>query len=187
MVDLDEVMVSTNEVLLHEFNRLTGKQLTLADWTKYDICSLYNITAADYYRIFDEAEVALRAAPRRNSISGIEALMAQNILPIFVTARRTTGHDPVRTVQWLKQHNIPDDHLHIIGGSCKGQYLANLQQSFDFIGAVDDSLYNVSSIIQCVPDIPVFLMDCPHNREHTPSCNYMRVSCMHDVLTHLNR
>ncbi len=182
MVDLDEVMVSTNLILLPEFNRITGKQYTIDDWTDYDICSLYGITAADYYKAFDDVEAALHAQPKQNSLSGIQMLISNGITPVFITARRTTGLDPKRTAEWLTRYGVSTDNLHIIGSQCKGEYMLSLSNMYHFVGAVDDCLYNIAGIRKHMPSVPLFLMDCPHNRETTELADeYIRVSCMVEV------
>lgn len=163
IIDLDEVVCSTNELLLPAFNYAFNKDFTLDDWVNYDICSLYDMTPEQYYHLFDKFNVALSAPPCEGALEAIDILLSNGIQPVYVTARRPV-EDGDRTLKWFDRYKLDKTNLHIVGHVDKGQYARNVLGNRKVLGAFDDSNYNAVKFHNAFPSSTIGLVDRPHNR-----------------------
>lgn len=165
MIDLDEVMCDTNELLLPIFNHTFGQNFTPSDWKVYDICSLYDITAEQYYELFDKFNLAATAPPCVGALEAVDILISNSITPVFVTARRPTV-DAIPTLKWFNRHRVDVNHLHLIGHQNKAEFVKRqyTDKGFRLLAAYDDNSWNILTFHNMFSQSTLGLIDRPHNQ-----------------------
>lgn len=165
MIDLDEVVCDTNELLLPIFNHTFHKKFEISDWNQYDICSLYGITAEQYYDMFDTFNLASNAPPCVGALEAIDILISNSITPIFVTARRPLV-DTAPTLKWFERHRVDASNLHVIGHHSKAHFMRDhyISKGYTLLGAYDDNIWNMLDFHDNFPNAVLGLIDRPHNQ-----------------------
>ena len=174
-VDIDNVLAIAEEEVQRIYYELTG---TVWPWKFY--ASAGGLDRSDCNRqliehIFDYFHE--RSIPTLSVMPGARSALhrlRQQFRIVIITARRPQARP--QTIEWLHQHDLPFDELHLTGEK------TTVTQGLAF--AVDDHPDHVQEYVS--QGIHVFLMDQPWN-QGVPACGVTRVMNWEQVLQALPR
>ncbi|NLY78612.1 MAG: hypothetical protein GX072_01530 [Lysinibacillus sp.] len=168
-IDIDGT-VTTPDTLIPHINKQYKTNIVLDDVIEYDFLSAFPhpVDRNEFARWFKENE------PFLYSVSQI-AKDAQKILRTwhkkyelyYISARDTNVFDI--TKQWFEQHEVPYDHIELIGSHDKIEAAKKYRVEAFFEDKHDNAVMLAEEL-----QIPVLLFDTPYNRKATPN-NVIRV------------
>ena len=152
-VDIDNVVASAEQEVQRIFHELTGEP-----WPSEMYASAGGLDRSDWdreliERIFDYFhERSIPTLPMVPSARGVLQRLQTDYRIVLITARRPMARR--QTLDWLHEHGIPFDELHLTG--------EKTEASNGIVLAVDDHPDHVNEYL--ARGIRVFLMDQPWNR-----------------------
>ena len=174
-IDIDGTVTSPSTLIPH-INKQYNTNITLEDVREYDFLSAfpYPVDRKAFHHWFKTNE------PYLYSVSEI-ADNARDILTkwkktyelFYISARGENVLDI--TYNWFKEHDVPYDHIELIGSHNK--IMAAKQHDIEvFFEDKHDNAVEIAEELK----IPVVLFDTPYNRFATPS-NVIRVYNWHEA------
>lgn len=168
-IDIDGT-VTTPDTLIPYINKQYNTNIVLDDVIEYDFLSAFPhpVDRGEFARWFKENE------PFLYSVSKI-AQDAQQILRnwhkkyelYYISARDTNVFDI--TKDWFEQHQVPYDHIELIGSHDKIETAKKYEVEAFFEDKHDNAVMLAEEL-----QIPVLLFDTPYNRKAIPN-NVIRV------------
>lgn len=168
-IDIDGT-VTTPDTLIPHINKQYNTNIVLDDVIEYDFLSAFPnpVDRNEFARWFKENE------PYLYSVSKI-ANDAQQILNnwhkqyelYYISARDLHLYDV--TKKWFEQHQVPYDHIELIGSHDKLEAAKKYRVDVFFEDKHDNAVILAEEL-----QIPVLLFDTPYNRKVIPS-NVIRV------------
>ncbi|MED3660712.1 hypothetical protein NST62_05325 [Ureibacillus sp. FSL K6-8385] len=168
-IDIDGTVTAPDTLIPH-INKQYKTNIVLDDVVEYDFLSAFPhpVDRKEFARWFKENE------PYLYSVSQI-AKDAQSILKnwhkqyelYYISARDNTLYDI--TKRWFEQHQVPYDHIELIGSHDKLEAAKKHRIEVFFEDKHDNAVELAEEL-----KIPVLLFDTPYNRKAIPS-NVIRV------------
>ena len=162
-IDIDGTVTCPSTLIPH-INKQYNLSITLNDVVEYDFLSAFPspVDRNEFNAWFKENE------PTMYKVSDLAA-HAKNILQsweskfelYYISARGKNVYDV--TYNWFKEHNIPYDHIELIGSHDK----IEMARRYNVEAFFEDKHDNAVMIAEEL-DIPVILFDTPYNRLPVP-------------------
>lgn len=180
-IDIDGTVTAPDTLIPH-INKKYNTTIVLDDVVEYDFLSAfpYPVDRNEFARWFKENEAFMY------SVSDL-AKDAQKILRdwhkkyelYYISARDLDVYDI--TKNWFHQHNVPYDHIELIGSHDKLSAAKKHQVEVFFEDKHDNAVILAEEL-----KIPVILFDTPYNRKPIPS-NVVRVNNWVEANQWINR
>lgn len=165
IVDIDDTVAALVPHLVNVLNKLTGKSLTVNDWTSYDTWDVYGVDQKQYFDLCESEQILSKVSPIPFAQETIDSLYRNEYEIVYLTARAWHNNAYDITMDWLCKHKFKVDQLHILPlHQSKSEYIkANFNLPVDLI--VDDNVKHVRGFIENNIAKSVFLIDGPWNRD----------------------
>lgn len=169
-IDIDGT-VTTPDTLLPHINKAYNVNLQLKDVVEYSFLSAfpYPVDPQQFQQWFSENEEEMYRVsdlyPQADKV--LQKWQSQFEL-YYISARDQALFDV--TQQWFEQHQVPYDHIELIGSHNKLAVAKNLQVEAFFEDKHDNAVMLAEEL-----KIPVVLFDTPYNRDAVPN-QVIRVS-----------
>ncbi|AOM82619.1 5' nucleotidase, NT5C type [Salisediminibacterium beveridgei] len=168
-IDIDGTVTDPSSFIPH-LNKHFNKTLTLEDIQDYDLSIALNVTEKEFWTWMSKHE------PQMYQLS-FPAYDAERVLSTwqhqfelyYISARPAHVRD--LTVNWFAKHQIPYDHIELLGQHNKLKAVKDHQLNAFF----EDKHDNAVTIAEDC-NIPVILMDTPYNRKPVPDQVYRAYS-----------
>ncbi len=168
-IDIDGTVTCPSTLIPH-INKQYNLSITLNDVVEYDFLSAFPSPVdrnefnewfkANESAMYEVSELAAHAKPILQSWESKFELY-------YISARGKNVYDI--THNWFKEHNIPFDHIELIGSHDKVE-IAKKHKVEVFFEDKHDNAVMIAEELR----IPVILFDTPYNRQTVPS-NVIRV------------
>ena len=168
-IDIDGTVTCPSTLIPH-INKQYNLSITLNDVVEYDFLSAFPFPVdrnefnewfkANESSMYEESEIAANAKSILQSWESKFELY-------YISARGKNVYDI--TYNWFNEHNIPFDHIELIGSHDK----IEIAKQFNVDAFFEDKHDNAVMIAEEL-DIPVILFDTPYNRLPAPK-NVIRV------------
>jgi len=168
-IDIDGTVTCPSTLIPH-INKQYNLSITLNDVVEYDFLSAFPFPVdrnefnewfkANESSMYEESEIAANAKSILQSWESKFELY-------YISARGKNVYDI--TYNWFNEHNIPFDHIELIGSHDK----IEIAKQFNVEAFFEDKHDNAVMIAEEL-DIPVILFDTPYNRLLAPK-NVIRV------------
>jgi uncharacterized protein len=160
-LDIDGTITCPSSFIPY-INKSFNKNLTLNDLTEYELHPQLNITKDEFWEWMNKHEETIY---RDSPIAQFFDIVYKDWLDhhfIFISARREQFLEV--TQEWLNKHDIPYNHVELIGSHHKVEAVKKLQCDIFF----EDKHDNACDIAeQC--GIPVILFGTPYNNKPVPN------------------
>lgn len=150
-------------------NKQFNLNITLDDIKTYDFTALVDVTPEEFGKWISSAEGKVYAnSPLATGVKPILKQWQQDHELYYISARHERHLQ--LTKNWFTQHNIPYNHIELIGSHHK----IEMVQRYDLDIFFEDKHDNAVAISEeC--NIPVILFNAPYNQEPIPE-NVIRVN-----------
>lgn len=154
-VDLDGVTADLFKDMIKILNKKTGKNLTMADVTQYDVTGLWGIGRQTLEESFAEVDwVNLDLLP--GAAQNLQALKRLDYELHILTYRVWKKGIHRETIDWVKKHEIPFDSIHFSKDKLP------LARSLGLDVMIEDAPHYAEEFNQA--RIPLILMNRPYNQ-----------------------
>lgn len=166
IIDIDDTICDLVPYLVQVCNKLTGRQLTIADWHSYGVYEMYGISQDTYLQMCEQDQILSKAEPTLLAKETIDRLIKRGYKIILLTARGWHTDAYTLTVDWLMKHNFNYDELHVVPlDKCKSDYIKeNIAEKVDLI--IDDSPTHIKAFVEDNIARAICLIDQPWNKNH---------------------
>lgn len=162
LVDVDGVLAQSH-LLIEALNLGTGLDVTLDQWTSFDLTQFYPITPDRMCDLWREHDVIRRMQPVVGAREAMEALQLEYYVHI-VTSRAWHPQGHAHTKDWLESHGLVHDTLTVLPlGEEKSTVYRSLAPRFEAF--FDDALHNLKDAAASGLVVRPILIDQPWNRE----------------------
>ena len=160
-IDIDGTVTCPTSLLPH-INKRFGSNLTLDDIKEYDLTKAFDVDPVQFGNWYKEAEELIyQTSPAQQYAKEILTNWQKNYELFYISAR---GQNVLEcTTAWFREHQIPFDHVELIGTHHK----IETAKKFSVDAFFEDKHDNAVGIHEEL-DIPVFLFDTPYNRNPIP-------------------
>ena len=185
--DLDGVLVDLIPGLCKMCERLTGLSVSPEEWIAYD----YFIRLGISYEEFVHGHVTdnvLETAILYSGVTEIIATLQQRGFKIaIITARGSHPEGEAITRATLHTAGITVDHLLLVAmDETKVMAMKALQQHGVVVGYIDDYPEHLHALQAATPEIELFLMDRPWNKQDTTFSRLSSVEHFAQLINNLN-
>lgn len=167
-IDIDGTVTCPTALLPH-INERFRTNLTLDDIKEYDLTKALDVDPAEFGEWYKKTEELIyRTSPAHQYAQQVLSDWKKQFELYYISARGENVLDC--TTDWFHRHQIPFDHVELIGT----HYKIETAKKFNVDAFFEDKHDNAVGISEEL-DIPVFLFDTPYNRAPVPK-QVIRVS-----------
>lgn len=112
--DLDDVLANLRDPIQAALTKSFGKDIHHRDWDRYDLADIYNVPLGEIIDAFLEHEILDHAVPEAGAQEAMAAARAAGHRVAVLTARGWHPNGTVLTRQWLGDHGLLPDELHVV-------------------------------------------------------------------------
>ena len=177
ILDIDDTIADLKSLLCKEINEHTGENIPCDEWKSFYITNIYKtIDLPTFYDIIIKNKVLERIKPYDSTKSTMDMLYNLGYNLVLISSRSYHPNAYELTENWLNEHKLPFDHLHISGDIKKSEFANRYQH---VILSVDDNLDNNEDYRKHSNNESVLLMDQPWNRLNK---DYPRINRIDEIL-----
>ncbi len=185
IIDIDDTILDLAPSLVRVFNNLTGKNLTVKDWTSYSVYELYGISREDYLAACTKENILHTAEPVTLAKEIIDRIKNKGYHIKFLTARGWHKDAHNITENWLINNGIYFDELHVVPfNKSKADYTIENWPNTMFDAIIDDNAHHIQDFIDKKLALQVFLINQPWNKQYK-KLDIFRIDHIVRVLRHL--
>lgn len=172
-IDIDGT-VTTQEFMVPYINHYFKTNITLDDFTEYNLLNVLPIDPDEFQKWFLATELEMYTNPpvQKFAQETLQKWYPQATLN-YITARQDNSLDV--TNHWFKEQQLPIDTLSIVGNTSKVAAAKNHQVELFF----EDKYENAIQLHEELK-IPIILFDAPYNRLTLPK-DVIRVQTWQDA------
>lgn len=160
-LDIDGT-VTCPETFIPYLNKHFNKNFKLADITQYELTPLLNITEEQFWQWMNDHEPIIYANAKIAS-SFLDVINEWKNDHHFTYISARGNHYLQITQEWFKKHQIPYNHIELIGQHDKLNAIKKHNVDI-FFEDKHDNACNIAE--EC--NIPVILLDTPYNQDTIP-------------------
>lgn len=166
ILDLDDVLANLRESLYQVMHRVTRIDKHWRDWTHYDLREHYQVDNAFLDDVLMRERALESCQPEPGAAAMTQALAELGCELVIITARGWHPQAHELTQDWLKQHGMRHDHLHVtqLGGNKLDVLTATTTPADSILLAVDDHPNNLQRYRQA--GIPTLMPSMPWNAQY---------------------
>lgn len=163
-IDLDDVIGPLSAVLCPALNKLSGIELSISDWRRYDIYNHYGLSYDQFIECIISNQLLANMPICTTAVDAIKAIRASGHLAVVMTSRGYHPGADVITRNWFERKGaVIDDLIIVPDGMSKGE-AARLYYPDGFEVMIDDHAANLDSISDHGMAQSTVLIDRPWNR-----------------------
>lgn len=160
-IDIDGT-VTTQEFMIPYINSYFKMNVTLADFTEYNLLNVLPIEADQFSNWFEATEIEMyKNPPLQKNAMQILKKWYPNAMLNYITARQNNSLEV--TKNWFSHTQLPIDSLNIVGNASK--VISAKEHLVDLF--FEDKLENALQLHEELK-IPVVLFDAPYNQQPLP-------------------
>ena len=162
--DLDGVLAESHHGMAQAMAIETGRPVDWRDWHRYDFFNHAGVSSERFLNLIVEHRVLEQAPPAPGAVACVAALRAAGARVAVVTARSFHPRAAAVTRDWLDEHGMAVDVVHITSHS--GSKLEVLTAQ-GVVAYADDYDASIDALARAGLCSHLYLVDQPWNRHRT--------------------